>query len=428
MSHRTRCAPWLGQHCRPPVSPKPTAAEIRAALAENTGLRARDVATKLGITEADLVAAQVGQGTTRIAASPDILMPAVCGLGEVMALTRNASAVHERTGTYGDWHPGTHAAMILGPEIDLRIFPSHWVHAFATRNDSGNGPSRSLQVFDATGQAVHKVYPREGTDLAAWDRAVAALATGEASDTLDLSPPVDPEPAKSRPEKAAELRAAWAKMTDTHQFLRLVSRMKMNRLGAYRTAGTPFAVPLAPEALNAALIACAADAVPLMIFVGNRGCIQIHSGTISTLREMGPWQNVLDARFNLHLRLDRGGRGLARRETHAARSGPEHRGVHRRGGADLATLRRPKGRAGGHGGLRPHVAKRFRGWRSKGAGAGRRRAPSASLSTMGAAEFPSPPPPALSVMDRKGYIEVRRGDRPGAALPIEARFRTCASC
>ncbi|KPQ16969.1 MAG: putative hemin transport protein [Rhodobacteraceae bacterium HLUCCO18] len=288
-----------------PVSPKPTAAEIRAALAENTGLRARDVATKLGITEADLVAAQVGQGTTRIAASPDILMPAVCGLGEVMALTRNASAVHERTGTYGDWHPGTHAAMILGPEIDLRIFPSHWVHAFATRNDSGNGPSRSLQVFDATGQAVHKVYPREGTDLAAWDRAVAALATGEASDTLDLSPPVDPDPAKSRPEKAAELRAAWAKMTDTHQFLRLVSRMKMNRLGAYRTAGAPFAVPLAPGALNAALVACAADAVPLMIFVGNRGCIQIHSGTISTLREMGPWQNVLDARFNLHLRLDR---------------------------------------------------------------------------------------------------------------------------
>ena len=81
------------------------------------------------------------------------------------------------------------------------------MHAFATRNDSGNGPSRSLQVFDATGPAVHKVYPREGTDLAAWDRAVAALATGEASDTLDLSPPVDPgareEPPPRRPQSFA---------------------------------------------------------------------------------------------------------------------------------------------------------------------------------------------------------------------------------
>ena len=283
---------------------KPTAAEIRAALAENTGLRAREFATKLGITEADLVAAQVGHGVTRISAGPDQLMPAVCTFGDVMALTRNDSVVHERTGTYLDWHPGDHAAMVLGPEIDLRIFPSHWVHGFAVRNDSGKGPSRSLQVYDATGEAVHKIYPRDGTDLAAWDRAVAALATGDTSDTLALDPPRVPEAALTRPDKAEELRAAWSKMTDTHQFLRLVSKMKMNRLGAYRTAGAPHAVPLKPEALNAALLACAADAVPLMIFVGNKGCIQIHSGLIETLKDMGPWQNVLDPRFNLHLRLD----------------------------------------------------------------------------------------------------------------------------
>ena len=286
-----------------PTSETPSAADLRAALADAT-LRARDLAQSLAVTEADLIAAQVGHGATRIAAHPDRLMPAICGLGEVMALTRNDSVVHERTGTYDDWHPGDHAGMILGPEIDLRIFPSHWVHGFALRNNSGKGPSRSLQVFDASGEAVHKVYPREDTDLGAWDRAVADLAIGDMSDTLQLAPPVPVEGAKSRPERAEELRAAWAKMTDTHQFLRLVSRTKMNRLGAYRIAGAPFAVPLVPDALNAALLACAADQVPLMLFVGNRGCIQIHTGQIETLKEMGPWQNVLDPRFNLHLRLD----------------------------------------------------------------------------------------------------------------------------
>jgi putative hemin transport protein len=285
------------------TAPKPSPGALRAALAGAT-LRPRDLADNLGVTEADLLAAQVGHGVTRIAAHPDRLMPVVRGLGEVMALTRNASVVHERTGTYDDWHPGDHAAMILGPEIDLRIFPSHWVHGFATRNDSDTGPPRSLQVFDASGESVHKVYPREGTDLDAWDRAVATLETGEKADTLDLAPPVPAEGAKARPEKAEELRTAWARMTDTHQFLRLVSRMKMNRLGAYRIAGAPFAVPLAPGALNAALVACADEGVPVMIFVGNRGCIQIHSGRIETLKEMGPWQNVLDPRFNLHLRLD----------------------------------------------------------------------------------------------------------------------------
>jgi putative hemin transport protein len=285
------------------TAPKPSPANLRAALKDAT-LRPRDLAQSLGVTEVDLLAAQVGQGVTRIVAHPDQLMPVVQGLGEVMALTRNDSVVHERTGTYDDWHSGNHAAMILGPEIDLRIFPSHWVHGFAVRNESDKGPSRSLQVFDASGEAVHKIYPRDGTDLDAWDKAVATLATGDDTDTLDLAPPVSVEGAKARPEKSGELRAAWAKMTDTHQFLRLVSRMKMNRLGAYRIAGAPFAVPLAPEALNDALVACASDGVPVMLFVGNRGCIQIHSGRIGTLKEMGPWQNVLDPRFNLHLRLD----------------------------------------------------------------------------------------------------------------------------
>jgi len=43
----------------------------------------------------------------------------------------------------------------------------------------------------------------------------------------------------------------------------------------------------------------------VMIFVGNRGCIQIHTGPIHTLKPMGPWQNVMDPGFNLHLRLDK---------------------------------------------------------------------------------------------------------------------------
>jgi len=277
---------------------------IRQALAENTGLRARDLATKLGVTEADLVAAQVGDTVTRITADPDRLMQAICTFGEVMALTRNDSVVHERTGTYDAWHPGQHAAMILGPEIDLRIFPRHWVHGFAVRNDSGKGPSRSLQVFDASGEAVHKVYPREGTDLDAWDRAVVDLSTGDMSDALELEGPIPVEGPQSRPDKADELRAEWDRMTDTHQFLRMVSKLKMNRLGAYRIAGEPYAVALKPEALNEALLAIMAEALQIMLFVGNRGCIQIHTGKIESLKEMGPWQNVLDPRFNLHLRLD----------------------------------------------------------------------------------------------------------------------------
>ena len=48
----------------------------------------------------------------------------------------------------------------------------------------------------------------------------------------------------------------------------------------------------------------AAAELPVMIFVGNPGCVQIHSGPVRRIEVMGPWLNVLDPRFNLHLRED----------------------------------------------------------------------------------------------------------------------------
>ena len=41
-----------------------------------------------------------------------------------------------------------------------------------------------------------------------------------------------------------------------------------------------------------------------MIFVGSPGVIQIHTGPVTTVKRLGPWQNVLDDGFNLHLRED----------------------------------------------------------------------------------------------------------------------------
>ena len=83
-------------------------------------------------------------------------------------------------------------------------------------------------------------------------------------------------------------------MTDTHQFLRLVSKLKMNRLGAYRAAGLPFARKLTPDAVDALLSNLQSSGTEVMLFVGNSGCIQIHTGALHTLKPMGPWQNVMD--------------------------------------------------------------------------------------------------------------------------------------
>ncbi|WP_375264197.1 ChuX/HutX family heme-like substrate-binding protein, partial [Palleronia sp.] len=177
----------------------------------------------------------------------------------------------------------------------------HWVHAFAVEE----GGRRSLQVFDAAGDAVHKIHLREASNHDVWARIVADLAVDDQSAGQEVAPRKPVEAAKVREDKADILREEWAKLTDTHQFLRLCAKLKMNRLGAYRVAGAPFVRPLAPTAADAMLNAVRDAGIEVRIFVGNRGCIQIHTGPILSLKPMGPWQNVMDPGFNLHLRLDK---------------------------------------------------------------------------------------------------------------------------
>ena len=283
---------------------KPGPDQIRALRAENTKARARDFAGMNGITEADLVAAHVGHGTTAIVADPDRLLPWAGRLGDVMALTRNEHCVHERRGEYLDYRGGAFASMVLGPEIDLRVFAKHWVHAFAVEEPGEDGPKRSLQVFDAAGDAVHKIWLKPPSNHALWGDLVANMRLPEQAAALVLTDRRPVEEARADPAAAGALRAAWDRMTDTHQFLGLVKDQGMNRLGAYRVAGAPYAERLDPAAVTATLEQAAAGSIPVMIFVGNTGCIQIHGGKVEKIVPMGPWINVMDPRFNLHLRAD----------------------------------------------------------------------------------------------------------------------------
>ncbi|MGH1414752.1 MAG: hemin-degrading factor [Pelagimonas sp.] len=267
-------------------------------------LRPRDLADDLGIHEAELLAAQVGQEVTKIEAHPNLLIPEVEALGAVMALTRNDSCVIEKVGPYVDYRPGDHASMIFSPTIDLRFFPAQWVHAFACEQPTDAGVKRSIQVFDAAGDAVHKIHLRPESNHDAWAGLVGGLDLRDTNRQLELEPRKPVEAAKSNSKNLTILRQEWERLTDTHQFLRLCSKLKMNRLGAYRIAGRPFVRPLAVGAVNKMFEQVQKTGIEFMFFVGNQGCIEIHSGPIGRLVEMGPWQNILDPGFDMHLRSD----------------------------------------------------------------------------------------------------------------------------
>ncbi|MER8409886.1 hemin-degrading factor [Mesorhizobium sp. M1342] len=285
---------------------KPAPHEIRRARTDNPKTRERDLAAQLGISEAELVAAHCGDGVVRVEPRVNDLLTGLEAVGEVMALTRNESAVHEKIGVYDKVVTGNHNAMVLGENIDLRIFPKVWAHGFAVEKRDGDEIRRSLQFFDAAGEAVHKVHLRPASSLYAYQKLVAALESSNQEPTVDISGPL-PDDEIYGDETTAnldDLRDRWSRLTDVHQFFGMLKTLKLSRRQAVRLVGQDYAWQLDNDAARAMFHHAAEGEMPIMCFVGNRGCIQIHSGPIKSIKPMGPWINVLDETFHLHLRTD----------------------------------------------------------------------------------------------------------------------------
>jgi putative hemin transport protein len=268
-------------------------------------VRTRDAAAELGVSEAELVATMVERGAVRLASNPADLLHALTEVGRCMALTRNESAVSEVRGRYAGISLGEHAGQVVGEHIDLRVFLSHWRHMFAIDEphpQHGGQRRRSIHVFDRTGTAVHKVYLEPDEDPRTWD---AVVATRTVRAPLLIEPAPAPRVERDDHEIDREaLIAGWDAMQDTHEFFHLLAKCGATRTQALRLAGASRARQVAAGALDQLLRGVAGGDDRVMIFVGNRGCIQIFSGAIQRVVTHGAWLNVLDPGFNLHLRSD----------------------------------------------------------------------------------------------------------------------------
>ena len=283
----------------------PTPSEIRAYRAANPKMRERDIAAQLGISEAALVAAECGLTSIRIDGAANRFLERAAELGEVMALTRNESAVHEKIGVFENITPGKHASIVLGENIDLRIFPGAWAHGFAVTKTDGDTVRRSLQFFDKQGTAVHKVHLRPASNLDAYNSIVEAFRLEDQSPEFAAEPKIESiADGDVVPVNVAALRDEWSKMTDTHQFHGLLRKLKVGRREALQSVGEDYAWKLQPQAVEDMLRQSASIQVPIMCFVGNHGIIQIHSGPVANIQTMGPWLNIMDPTLHLHLRSD----------------------------------------------------------------------------------------------------------------------------
>ncbi|MDO5291095.1 MAG: ChuX/HutX family heme-like substrate-binding protein [Pseudomonadota bacterium] len=279
------------------------------------GRRARDAAHAVGLSEgaavASLVGAPAGGPQARVLRADWLaLLQALEACGPLMALTRNDHAVHEKTGVYTKVSGNARMGIALGEDIDLRLFLTHWHAAFAVTGlaaNPGNNEQPSLQFFDPAGQAIHKIYVRPATDLAAWHAVIERFADPAGAPAFRPAP----APEAARPDADIDTPALlneWAALEDTHDFFGLLKAHHVQRTQALRLAEGRFTQRLSTDAVRALLLTASLDGTPIMCFVGSGGCTQIHTGPIKRIEPMDirgtRWLNVLDPGFNLHLNED----------------------------------------------------------------------------------------------------------------------------
>lgn len=279
-----------------------------ALKAETPNIRIRNAAEKLGVSEAELLATQVGDNVIRLRPDFKTILTEVEKLGKVMALTRNDECVHERKGVYlNPDFSSPHAGLFVGEDIDLRIFLGHWDKAFAVFEKSEHGDRKSLQFFGKDGLAIHKIYLTKDSNEDAFDALVAQFT----SDNQNQEEPVTAVPLNldEKPDSEIDIegfKSAWENLKDTHEFFGMLRKFGVTRTQALRLApNEEMAKKADKEVIVKMLEGAAEQKLPIMVFTGNRGNIQIHTGLVRKTMWHNEWFNVMDPDFNLHLDMSK---------------------------------------------------------------------------------------------------------------------------
>jgi len=267
-------------------------------------------AARLGLSEAHLLAADVGKNVIRLKDGRETalaILSRLHELGRLRASARNDDVILNVIGSVrpprlipatADREARTFPGY-FGPPIDLRPNFSNWHFAFAQITFTRDGQvQRNLVFFDGQGRAVQRLTIDTLDGIAAFEQILQDFRAETQTSEILLTPedPADP----IRPDSQVDvpgLIAAWDAITDVHQFSSAVlAKHDVTRLQALRLAGTERAQQLAsPDALKALLTAAAKAEIEIMAFVSNSANTQIFTGKIEEpTQTRGGWLRVGD--------------------------------------------------------------------------------------------------------------------------------------
>lgn len=267
-------------------------------------LRIRDAAAKLGVSEGELLATGIGSNVIRLTNDFPEQMTEFPKLGKIMSLTRSNGCVLENKGPFQkiEFHQaGPHKiATVIGP-IELRVFFAGWKFGFAVTTDTPRGTMRSLQYFDQQGVAVLKVYLQEDSAIESYEALIANHTAADQSPELELEALVTQEYTSKEDLDLEGFTHDWENMKDTHDFFGMLRKYKLNRQDAVEWINEKWAYEIDRLSARKIVETASETKLPIMIFAGNKGNIQIHQGKVQNIKQLGDWFNILDPNFNMHL-------------------------------------------------------------------------------------------------------------------------------
>ncbi|MEM6843329.1 MAG: ChuX/HutX family heme-like substrate-binding protein [Bacteroidota bacterium] len=282
-------------------------------LEQEPNLRIREAAKRLELSEAQLLATTVGEDCVRLGGHWPEFLKRLPELGYVMSLTRNDGCILEHKGHFDQvsaFGKGDHwMATVIGP-IETRVFFSSWHVAFAVHQEKNGRELTSFQIFDRAGDAITKIFLQKESNRDAYQAIVNEFKDEDQSAEQSV-PGTETKTYNDEEVDRDSFLADWDNLKDTHDFFPMLRKHQVHRYHALELAVEKYTYQIDPEALEGMLKHASQTKLPIMIFAGNRGNLQIHQDTVRTIRmlERGHngaerWLNVLDPKFNMHLRMN----------------------------------------------------------------------------------------------------------------------------
>lgn len=259
-------------------------------------------AADIGLTEPQMLALAGPEHAVRLEGDWRALLREMPRLGRIMCRTSNDAAVHERSGTFEQAEFYDEIGVVLGREIDLRLFMQHWRHGFAVQDHAGEG--RSFQFFDEHGTAVLKVFLLPESEDTVFDELVERFQAEDQSVMISTHPRPLPLELPDAEIDVEGFQEAWLEMEDTVYFADILKRFRVRREQGLRLAPPGHAWQVGRDAVAAMLDQSALDQLRIMVFVRSSGCLQINTGAIRKAARSGSnLVSAIDLDFRFHLQI-----------------------------------------------------------------------------------------------------------------------------